>query len=65
MSQLPDPASKPLRQKTDGQEVEQHSLSERIAWEKHQAEKASGGGFAALRVGQVRPGGPNDGAHSK
>lgn len=53
-----DPADKPKIVEVDGQKVEQHSLSDRIAWEKHQAEKAAGGGFAAVRFGQVRLGGP-------
>jgi|688.fasta_scaffold06600_21 hypothetical protein len=55
-----DPADKPKIREVDGQKIEQHSLPDRIAWEKHQAEKAAGGGFGAMRFGQVRLGGVND-----
>lgn len=59
-NEAPDPANKPKSQSVDGQSREEHSLTDRIAWEKHQAEKAAGGGFGACRFGQVRLGGPND-----
>ena len=58
MPEPADPALKPKIVEVDGQKVEQYSLADRIAWEKHQAEKAAGGGFSAIRFGQVRLGGP-------
>lgn len=52
-----DPADKPKSIQADNQRVEQHSLPDRIAWERHQAEKSSGG-WGAIKRGQVRLGGP-------
>jgi len=55
-----DPLSQAKRYKTDDQEVEQHGLADRVAYERFAADKNGLTGFAAVRMGRVRLGGPID-----
>ena len=55
-----DPLSQAKKYKTDDQEVEQHGLADRAAYERFAADKNGLTGFAAVRLGRVRLGGPID-----